>query len=379
VVNDQLQLGDVFAGQVLDVKDVNGDIVAATTALGQGVTVTTDGVDVDVRSRQRLQGDVEGKTVLNVTSSTGSYTGVKTTAVGNAQTNVAVDALMTGRTRQFANGGVVKATTDVNAGNAWVGPIEASSSAAVNTIGMGASNGRLSFQTQQNSNTRAVATTTGYMSYAPYDAAFSATAVNNSLNSATDGWSQTGFYSGQKVLDGSTKAKSVVQSGSVQSLSNAASAVANTMSVNNTGGPLRMTADQLNRGKVDAEAVTISNLFGEQSTMAYGVGNSSLAGEYGTELAFANNQNNSGGVSASAVSIGSDGYDQKASSVAIGNATTGFACAECKASLDAYNNQVNSGNVRSDTYTRVTSGRSITGSSTAVGNTATFYVTRPGG
>lgn len=360
-------------------KDVDGDIIAATTALGQGVTVTTDGTDLDVRSRQRLRGDVEAQTVLNVTSSTGSYTGVKTTAVGNAQTNVAVDALMTGRTRQFANGGKVEATTDVNAANAWVGPIEASSSAVVNSLGMGASNGRLSFQTQQNSNTRAVATTTGYMGYAPYDAAFSASAVNNSLNSATDGWSQTGFYSGQRVVGGSTEAKSVVLSGSVQNLSNAASAVANSISVNNTGGPLRVTANQLNRGKVDAQAVTISSLFGAQSTMAYGVGNSSLAGEYGTELAFANNQVNSGDIGASAVSIGGTGYDQSASSVAIGNATTGFACAECKASLDAYNNQVNRGDVRSDTYTRTTSGRSITGSSTAVGNTATFYVTRPGG
>lgn len=380
MVNDQLQLGDVFAGQVLDVQDVNGDIIAATTALGQGVTVTTEGADVDVRSRQRLRGDVEAATYLNVASSTGSYTGINTTAVGNAQTNVAVDALMTGRTRQFANGGKVEATTDVNAAHAWVGPIQANSSAAVNTIGMGASNGRLSFQTQQNSNTKAVANTTAYLGYAPYDAAFSASAVNNSLNSATDGWSQTGFFSGQKVLDGSTQAKSVVLSGSVQNLSNAASAVANSISVNNTGGPLRMTANQLNKGKVQAEAVTVSNLFGAQTTLAYGVGNSSLAGEYGTDLAFANNQVNAGDVGAFATSIGGTGYDQSASSVAIGNATTGFACAECKASLDAYNNQVNSGDVRSNTYTQVSGhGRSITGSSTAVGNTATFYVTRPGG
>lgn len=380
MVNDQLQLGDVFAGQVLDVMDTDGVIEAGTTAVGQALSVASEGADIDVRSRQRLRGDVTASTVLNVESSTGAYTGISSHSVGNSQSTVVTDATLTGRTRQFSQADRVLANVDVNAANAWVGPISASSQAVVNTIGLGASNGRISLHTQQNSNTDAVASTTASMSYAPYDASFSATAVNNALTSSTEGWSQTGLFANQEVKDGSTRAKSVVMSGSTQNQFNAATAVANSIAVENTGGPLNMTANQTNRGVVHAEAVTISSLFGQQTTLAYGVGNSSLAGEYGTELNFANNQTNSGDISATAASLGTDGYDQTSSSLAIGNATIGFACAECRASLDAYNNQVNKGDVRSRSYTSVSgSGRTTTGAATAVGNTATFYVTRPGG
>jgi hypothetical protein len=379
VVNDQLQLGDVFAGQILVVQDTDGVITAATSALGQGVTATSDGMDVDVRSRQRLRGDVSASTELNVISSTGSYTGLQSTAVGNAQTSVVTGATMTGRSRQFSRADSVSAKTDLNAGNAWVGPVQASSQAVVNSHGIGAINGRVSLHTQQRSHTDAQANTTAYMSYAPYDAAFGASAVNNALTSSTEGWSQTGLYN-EQLSTGDTNAKSVVMSGSVQNLSNAASAVANSASVNNTGGPLRQSVEQRNRGSVNAEAVTISELFGAQATVAYGVGNSSLAGEFGTEIAFSNLQRNSGDVSSMAASLGGTGYDQTASSVAIGNATTGFACAECKAKADFYNNQTNRGDISSKTYMEVSgSGRTTNGAATAVGNTATFYVTRPGG
>ena len=77
--------------------------------------------------------------------------------------------------------------------------------------------------------------------------------------------------------------------------------------------------------------------------------------------------------------MGGQGYDAYVSANAAGNSVTGYACAECQATLNATNNQINDGNVSARANTTISgSNRNVITGSNAVGNAATFYVSRPG-
>src|SRR5687768_14334228 len=85
IVNDQVQLGDVFATQILDVVEPEGSVVAATTALGNVVDASANnGRSIDMRSHQKLDGDVRASTTLNAAAGMGWETVVTTTAQGNS-------------------------------------------------------------------------------------------------------------------------------------------------------------------------------------------------------------------------------------------------------------------------------------------------------
>ena len=66
VLNNQVQLGDVFSQQTLNVVEVSDQTTADTTATGNAFEATVSG-DVDMRSNQTLQADVTADTRVNVT------------------------------------------------------------------------------------------------------------------------------------------------------------------------------------------------------------------------------------------------------------------------------------------------------------------------
>ena len=57
VVSDQVQTGDIFSGQTLDVVEVTEATTAVTTATGAAFDGSADGVTLDVRANQNLQAD----------------------------------------------------------------------------------------------------------------------------------------------------------------------------------------------------------------------------------------------------------------------------------------------------------------------------------
>ena len=381
VVNDQVQLGDVFATQVIDVVDPI-QVVAATTALGNGVTVTTDGTAVDVASRQRLEGDVRASTTLNAPAHLGWDVVAITTATGNAGlANTVNGGAVTGNFVQKAGEVTVRAGTGIYGDNAAAGDISGAAQTVVNSQGLGASGGStIDASVRQSSAAIAEASTGVHIKYVPGAANFTGSTVNNNVTASGADGSRTNLDVRQSATGDHTQGTVFVSAGTMQSVSAAASAVANNLSAENHGYPAEVSARQTNTSYVRAQAVNNTDTFGASTTLAYGVGNSVLVGEFGPELTLDNSQVNSGGVAAIAEAGGRDGYDMSAQSTAIGNAVTGYVCSDCGGVINVGNRQVNSSNVVSTTNMSLTgANRSVSGISTAVGNTATFYSTSPGG
>ena len=382
VYNDQVQLGDVFATQTLNVVEPSEVVVAATTALGNGVTVFTEGTPVDVQSRQRLEGDVRASTTLNGDASVGWNTSVTTSAVGNAGTaNTLNGGSVSGTFRQQTGDVMVRAGTGVFAEWAYSGDISASAQAVVNSQAFGAESGSSVDATLKQRSAATVEAATGVIiKHVPGSASFASSAVNNNLTASGVDGSQMDLAVQQTATGDHTQATVFVSGGLVQSSSAASSAVANNISVENHGQPLTVSAGQTNTSYVRAQTVNNIDAFGASTTLAYGVGNSTMVTEFGPELTLDTNQVNSGGVAAIAEASGRDGFDMSAQSTAIGNAVTGTVCTECGGVINANNRQVNHSNVTSTTNIGLTgANRSVSGVSTAVGNTASFFATTPGG
>src|SRR5688572_15048395 len=67
VLNDQVQLGDVFATQTLNVVDATGPVQAATPATGNSLIASSVASPLDVQSTQRVNAQVSAETIVNVT------------------------------------------------------------------------------------------------------------------------------------------------------------------------------------------------------------------------------------------------------------------------------------------------------------------------
>ena len=70
VLNEQIQLGDVVAGQTLNVVDVSDQVTVSTGAQGNSLIGGTEGRDLDVRSSQIARGDVSTSTTLTLGGAT---------------------------------------------------------------------------------------------------------------------------------------------------------------------------------------------------------------------------------------------------------------------------------------------------------------------
>ena len=115
VINDQVQLGDVFATQELNVVEPSDSVVGATTALGNVFGAFADGGrSLDVNSRQKLDADVRASTTLNAAHGMGWDTVVTTTAHGNSGMATATGGgSVTGSFKQKGGSGMVRAGTGV--------------------------------------------------------------------------------------------------------------------------------------------------------------------------------------------------------------------------------------------------------------------------
>lgn len=380
VVNDQVQLGDVFATQVLDVVDPI-EVVGATTALGNGATVFTDGREVDVQSRQKLQGDVRASMTLNADQHLGWDVALDTTATGNAGVaNTINGGAVRGDFKQKAGAVTVRAGTGVFAADAAAGDISVSSTAVANSQAFGAeSGGSVDTRLRQSSAAIVEAATGVTMRYVQGGASFASSAVNNNLTAAGVDGAQMDLDVRQSASGDHTQGTVFVSAGTIGSASAAASAVANNISVENHGAPLSVNAVQRNTSYVRAQTVNNVDSFGQSTTLAYGVGNSNMVTEFGPGLTLDNSQFNDGGVAAIAEAHGREGFDMAAQSTAIGNAVTGTVCTDCGGVMSVNNRQVNRSNVVATTTMGLTgSNRNVSGVATAVGNTASFIATSPG-
>ena len=379
VLNSQLQLGDVVAGQTLNVVTSEDQVTATTVADGNTLSGAVYDANLAVRSTQDMRGDARATTDLNLSGEVGPVS-IYSRAGGNRLEGGAYGGDLDIQATQTTGQVDVIAGSNVN-GNPgrMLGGGAVDASAAANTTALGVSGGVLSGSIDQSASGFTQATSFGNPQYIPAEAGFTAQAAGNAV-AATGELSDMNLGVRQRQTGAQVRASSSANAGNGWDLAARATANANQVALYNQGGSLVAVTDQANTALVRSETVATAFDYGAATSHARANGNVVEVGNNDIYLQIDNAQLNSGGVEAAASFAGTNGFDAYVGADAAGNAITAYACADCSAYMTVGNEQTNSGNVSATGTTTINgAGRAVVTGVNAVGNTATFYVTGDGG
>ncbi|OJU12921.1 MAG: hypothetical protein BGN86_02425 [Caulobacterales bacterium 68-7] len=378
VLNNQVQLGDVFAEQTLDVITADESTAAITTSIGNAMTAGSIGRNMAVQSYQELQGAVQAHTVVDVAANMGVTGSVTTTATGNTADTLISGATATAVKTQVTGPTSVYALGQIEAANATVGDMSHATQAIANSQGFSLMNSAMGARVSQWNESNVLADGGAIVGESTGQATVTANAAANNLNSVGANESAQRIIATQGNTGDSVQASKFTAYGQSYTSTTNATAAANNINLSNQGALLDATTNQSNTAYVRAQSEGTAAVFSAQTVSAFGAGNSTLAGNMGPELVLDNTQfNGGGGVEVIAVADGTYGWDNSASASAVGNAVTGYACSSCTSRMTVSNNQTNDTDVSARTTTRMGNGRSVTGVASAVGNTASFYTASP--
>ena len=375
---NQVQLGDVFAQQTINVQESPNGTSAATTAVANSATGVGSGVTLDYEATQQLSANstAQGNVTVAGGSSTGLY--VTSSATGNTGTAGTCCAATTGNVNQNISGyHAVAATSNVSAPG-YTDTASVDSTAIGNTQGWEAVNGSINSSTTQVHYGTTDAETTANIGSAN-EASYSATAVANNVTTDTTASPATQTVS-QDTYGYADIANVAVTQGQATDITTAATATANNVNVASDGGDVDLTTDQRDGKPVNATStVNVDNWSNGATSSAYGVANSVLVSNAGSSTVISAQQEAIGPVNVTASLTGGAGSDGLASATGVGNAVSGYACSSCNGVVRGSVNQTSSGGVTTNATITGGSMNSATGISSAVGNTATFTVTKSGG
>ncbi len=380
VINNQIQLGDLFSTQTLDVVAVDEGVGAETAATGNAVVAGADGVDMAITSNQTMAGSARAVTTVNVSDSMGDASQVNTTAMGNSADASITQATMTGVLTQIATASPnVTAQGYVEAENASAGDLGLATTAISNNAAITLTNGAAGVRVNQSSAADVLADGGAVLQYVSGTSDVSGMAAGNNVGYVGTDASAARLAVSQTNTSNLVQASQFTAYGNVQSAYTTATAGGNIVGAVNEGPLLDVASSQYNEAYVRAQAEGSAWQFGEGSSTAYAVGNSVLAGNTGEAVVLDNVQlNTGGGVEAIARFEGADGYDGYSRATAVGNDATAYSCSSCTGSMTINSAQTNSADVGAASTTTVTAGRLVNSTATAIGNNASFYVTRPG-
>ncbi|CAN7243453.1 holdfast anchor protein HfaD [Brevundimonas sp. LjRoot202] len=378
VLNEQLQLGDVFSHQTLNVVDAQDQVTVSTSAQGNSASGAVENGSVTVQSDQQMQGDAVATTDMTLGGDTDGLVTATTQAGGNYLAVSAYDADLTVDAAQSSTG-LVSATSELGEDDArLLGGAVINASAISNTVALYGEGASVGGAIDQSSSATVRAYDRIETQYIPAEASVSSQAIINAV-AVTSG--QT---SGQdlRIVQTSTgdfvEAESSANAGNAWDLTGRAHAAANQAVLYNEGGSVVVESSQDNTSFVRAAATTTAYDYGRAEAHARGAANELSVGNNDIYVEIDNSQINSGGVAVTATFSGTNGYDAYVGADAVGNSVTGYACSECEGYLEARNSQTNSGDVSAIASTTVAgSGRAAITGANAVGNSATFHVSRP--
>jgi len=378
-LNDQLNVGGLFADQTLNVVTADEGVSATTTAGGNTFGMTVDGADGGLTSNQVNQGAISAHGVVNVSGSMGASSNITSTAVGNSGTATAAAGTLSGFMVQ-TNSGAVVARSQIEGETAQAGDVTESSLAAGNSQGLVLVNGAMGARVSQNNQADVAADGGAILHYVSGTAVVAGTAAGNNIDLAGANPSAARVITDQNNGAANVMATKFAAYGNSYLTATGATASGNNLNAANEGTLLDVASHQYNTAYVRAQAEESSYEFGGAQASAYGVGNSVMAGNYGPGLVLDNTQvNDGGGVEVIASFSGDSGYDAGSSATAIGNAVTGYVCNQCSGTMTATNSQSNHVDVSARSTISLTgNARSIAGVSTATGNNASFSVTNSG-
>ncbi|HPA38927.1 MAG TPA: holdfast anchor protein HfaD [Phenylobacterium sp.] len=381
VLNNQVQLGDVFADQTLNVVTVDQQTSATTGATANSFEAASNGSTVDMRSNQYANGGVASNTLLNVGAYSGAATNLSTGSTGNSGHAEVTGATLTGVYSQFTSAQPISSVSHIEAPDAEGGDVTASSQAQGNTQSLAVNYGTAGVRVNQSNEAQVTSDGGGVYGVVWGTAKYDAATVGNNVSYAGASGSGAAIATSQNNTAVLGQATQFTAFGQVQDGKTTATIAGNNVSAVNNGFVLNANVQQYNSAYQRAQAETSAYNFGAVAATASGVGNTALLGDIGGEIIIDASQiNDVGGIDAVASTTGQDGYDGQATAVATGNAITGYACADCNGRLTANSSQVNGADVGATATTTMNgSVRSATGIATAVGNTATYYLSKPSG
>ena len=379
VLNEQLQLGDVFAGQTLNVVDAQDQVTVETSAQGNSASGAVENGAITVQSNQDMRGDSVARTDVILGGDTWGEVNATSQAGGNYLAVSAYNADLTVDATQSNTGDLVSATTELGDSNARLhGGAAVNASAISNTTALA---GQASFlQGNIDQSSSAVVRSFGRIQsqYIPAAGSVTSEAIVNAVAVNSNATSGQNLSITQRSTGDFVEAEASSNAGNAWDLASRARASGNQAILYNEGGSVVTESDQDNSAFIRASALTTAYDYGQAEAQARGVANELSVGNNDVFVEIDNTQFNSGGVDVTATFSGTNGYDVYVGAEAVGNSVTGYACSECQATLDATNVQTNNGDVSAVANTAVYgSGRAVITGATAVGNSANFYVSRP--
>ena len=379
VLNEQLQLGDVFSHQTLNVVDAQEQVTVSTSAQGNSASGAVENGSITLQSDQDMRGDAVATTDMTFGGDTWGVVNATTQAQGNYLAVSAYDADLTVDATQSNSGGLVSATSQLGDDDArLLGGAYINASAISNTVAMYGEGSSVGGTIDQSSTATVRAYNRIETQYIPAEAVIDSQAIVNAVQVTS------GQTSGQNlsIIQSSTgdlvEAESSANSGNAWDLAGRARAAANQAVLYNEGGSVVAASSQDNTAFVRAAATTTAYDYGRAEAHARGAANELSVGNNDIYVEIDNSQFNSGGVAVTATFSGTNGYDVYVGADAVGNSVTGYACSECEGYLEARNSQTNGGDVSAAADTTVAgSTRAVITGANAVGNSASFYVSRP--
>jgi len=380
VLNNQLQLGDVVAGQTLNVVDVRGQVTASTAAQSNAAIGGADNGRLNLRSDQIARGETVARTSMTLRGdTTGPVTGV-IQARGNYLAATTNNAASTINARQSVEDDVRARSEIVNSDARLLGGANIAVGAFGNTTALGGTNTAVRGTIEQTTTGDVRAHNVANTQYIPAPADFSGQAVANAVQITSAGASNQNTTIRQRSQGGMVEAAVNPNAGNAWDLAGRANAAGNLAATYNRGGALITRTDQENDAQIRSAARVFAYDYGRAVASANGVGNEVSVGNQDIYVKIDNSQLNSGGVDATATFQGGKGYDAYVGANATGNSVTGYACSTCGGDLNANSVQVNNGNINAVANTVISgSSRHVISGANAVGNAASFYVTGNGG
>ncbi|MDI6623768.1 MAG: holdfast anchor protein HfaD [Brevundimonas sp.] len=379
VLNDQLQLGDVFSHQTLNVVDAQEQVTVSTSAQGNSASGAVENGSITVQSDQDMRGDAVATTDMTLGGDTWGLVTATTQAGGNYLAVSAYDSDLTVDATQSNTGGLVSATSQLGDDDArLLGGAVINASAISNTVAMYGEGSAVGGTIDQSSSATVRAYNRIETQYIPAEASVSSQAIVNAVQLTSGQTSGQNLAIVQTSTGDFVEAESSANAGNAWDLAARARASANQAVLYNEGGSVVTDSRQDNTAFVRAAATTTAYDYGRAEAYARGAANELSVGNNDIYVEIDNSQFNSGGVDVTATFSGTNGYDVYVGAEAVGNSVTGFACSDCEGYLEARNTQTNGGDVSATANTTVAgSTRAVITGANSVGNSATFYVSRP--
>lgn len=380
VLNQQLQLGDVFAGQTLNVVDSQDQVTVGTSAQGNSASGAVYNDAITIQSDQTMEGDAVATTDITLGGDTYGAVNVTTQAGGNYLAASAYDATLTLDAAQSTDDGLISATTEIGDSSARLHAGAAVGASAIsNTVAVYGQTSVIDGTIDQSSSAIVRSFSRIESQYIPDVASVTSQAIVNAIAVNSDNTSGQDLGITQRSFGSFIESEASANAANAWDLAARARATANQAVLYNEGGAVLTASDQRNSSFVRASALTTAYDYGRAEAYARGAANELSLGNNDIYVEIDNTQFNTGGVDVISTFSGTNGYDVSVGADAVGNSVTGYACSECEGQLEARNTQTNNGDVSAVANTTVAgSNRSVITGANAVGNSASFYVSRPG-